>query len=74
MSDVVFDRMLLDHMETMAALSNDADRLRITETERDAIAWAANTLCVGWDDLKPKDKDRSRAAAATLESLLERIR
>jgi hypothetical protein len=72
-SDVVFDRMLFDHMETIAAIRHDADRLRITEAERDAIAWAANTLCVGWDDLKPKDKDRSRAAAATLESLLERI-
>jgi hypothetical protein len=74
MSDVVFDRMLYDHMEAMAALRSDADRLRITEAERDAIAWAANTLCVGWDDLKPKDKARSRAAAATLESLLERIK
>ena len=73
MSDVVFDRMLFDHMETIAALRHDADRLRITEAERDAIAWAANTLCVGWDDLKPKDKARSRASAATLASLLERI-
>jgi hypothetical protein len=73
MSDVVFDRMLFDHMETMAAIRNDADRLRITENEREAIAWAAKTLCVGWDDLKPKDKARSRAAASTLESLLERI-
>jgi len=73
MSDIVFDRMLLDHMEKMAALRNDADRLRITEAERDAIAWASQTLCVGWNDLKPKDKNRSRQAAATLKSLLERI-
>ena len=73
MSDVVFDRMLFDHMETMAAVQNDADRLRITEAERDAIAWASKTLCVGWHDLKPKDKDRSRTAAATLASLLQRI-
>jgi hypothetical protein len=73
MSDVVFDRMLFDHMETMAAVQNDADRLRITEAERDAIAWASKTLCVGWHDLKHKDKDRSRQAAATLKCLLERI-
>ena len=73
MSDVVFDRMLFDHMETIAALRHDAERIRITEAERDAIAWASKTLCVGWHDLKPKDKDRSRMAAATLESLLERI-
>jgi hypothetical protein len=73
MSDIVFDRMLLDHMEKMAALRNDADRLRITEAELDAIAWASQTLCVGWHDLKPKDKNRSRQAAATLKSLLERI-
>lgn len=73
MSDVVFDRMLFDHIEKMAALRNDAGRLRITEAERDAIAWASNTLCLGWHDLKPKDKDRSRQAAATLASLLERI-
>jgi hypothetical protein len=74
MSDIVFDRMLLDHMEKMAALRNDADRLRITAAELDAIEWASKTLCVGWHDLKPKDKDRSRQASATLKSLLERIR
>lgn len=73
MSDVVFDRMLLDHAEKMAAIRSEAEQLRITETERDAIAWASETLCVGWHDLKSRDKDRSRKAAATLAVLLERI-
>jgi hypothetical protein len=73
MSDVVFDRMLLDHAEKMAAIKSDADRFWITEAERDAIAWASETLCVGWHDLKPRDKDRSRKAAATLAFLLKRI-
>lgn len=73
MSDVVFDRMLFDHAEKMAAIKSEAERLRITVAERDAIAWASEVLCVGWHDLKPKDKDRSRKAAATLASLLERL-
>jgi hypothetical protein len=45
-----------------------------TDAELDAIRWAADTLCVGWNDLKPDDKDRSRNAVNTLRLLLERIR
>jgi hypothetical protein len=44
-----------------------------TDAELYAIRWAADTLCVGWDDLKPDDKDRSRKAADTLRRMLERI-
>ena len=44
-----------------------------TDVERDAIRWAADTLCVGWEDLKPGDKDRSRKAADTLRRMLERL-
>ena len=45
-----------------------------TDREFDAIRWAADTLCVGWNDLKPDDKDRSRKAVNTLRLLLERLR
>lgn len=45
----------------------------LTEDEKQAIAWASNTLCVGWGDLKPDDRDRSRQAAATLRGLLQRV-
>lgn len=45
----------------------------LTTEERDALEWASKTLCVGWHDLAPSDKQRSRDAAATLRSLLERI-
>jgi hypothetical protein len=43
------------------------------DAELGAIQWAADTLCVGWDDLKPDDKDRSRKAADTLRRMLERL-
>ncbi|NBW22462.1 MAG: hypothetical protein EBR82_82395, partial [Caulobacteraceae bacterium] len=46
----------------------------LTDAERYAIHWAADTLCVGWDDLKPDDRDRSRKAADTLRRLLERTK
>lgn len=45
----------------------------LADEERVAIAWASKTLCVGWHDLAPDDKQRTRDAAATLRSLLERI-
>ena len=45
-----------------------------TDAEMDAIRWAADALCVGWNDLKPDDKDRSRNAVNTLRLLLERLR
>jgi hypothetical protein len=44
-----------------------------TDAELDAIRWAADTLCVGWNDLKPDDKDRSRKAADTLRRMVARL-
>jgi hypothetical protein len=46
----------------------------LTDEERQAIQWAADTLCVGWNDLKPDGRDRSRTAADTLHRMLERLR
>ena len=43
------------------------------DAELDAIRWAADTLCVGWDDLKPDHKDRSRKAADTLRSMVAKL-
>jgi hypothetical protein len=45
----------------------------ITEDEMSAIAWAADTLCVGWSDLTPDDKDRSRKAADRLRYMVARV-
>lgn len=87
MSDVVYDRMMYDHLEQVAArqdeaaylrcqvqvLADDVERMRLTQAEREAIEWASKTLCVGWHDLAAKDKQRTRDAAATLQSLLGRI-
>lgn len=73
MSDIVFDNMMFDYLERQAERRYEVERLRITDAERDAIRWASQTLCVGWNDLRPQDRDRSRKAAATLKSLLERI-
>jgi len=44
-----------------------------TDCELDAIRWAADTLCVGWDDLKPDDKDQSRKVADTLRWMVARF-
>ena len=44
----------------------------LTDAEREAIQWAADTLCVGWADLKPDDRDRSRKAADALRRMLAR--
>jgi hypothetical protein len=44
-----------------------------TDAELDAICWAADTLCVGWDDLNADDKDRSRKAADTLRWMVARL-
>lgn len=46
----------------------------LTDAERSAIEWASKTLCVGWHDLAADDKQRTRDAAATLQSLLERMK
>lgn len=87
MSDVVSDRMIYDHLEQVAArqdeaaylrcqvqlLTDEVERLRFTNDERDALEWASKTLCVGWHDLAPEDKQRTRDAADTLRGLLERI-
>jgi len=54
-------------------LQEEIKRLRLTDAELDAIGWAADTLCVGWDDLKPDDKDRSRKAADTLRWMVARL-
>lgn len=51
----------------------EIQRLRLTQAELEAIAWASKTLCVGWHDLAPEDKQRTRDAAATLRGLLERM-
>lgn len=87
MSDVVSDRMMYDHLEQVAArqdetaylrcqvqlLTDEVERLRLSEEERDAIEWASKTLCVGWLDLAADDKQLTRDAAATLQGLLERL-
>jgi hypothetical protein len=54
-------------------LQAEIKRLRLTDAELDAIRWAADTLCVGWDDLKPDDKNRSRKAADTLRWMVARL-
>jgi len=54
-------------------LHEEIKRLSLTDAELDAIRWAADTLCVGWDDLKPDDKDRSRKAADTLRWMVARL-
>jgi len=84
MSDIA--NAIYSHLRTMAPhqlerltaiqLKEAADeiaRLRLTDAELDAIRWAADTLCVGWDDLKPDDKDRSRKAADTLRWMVARL-
>jgi len=60
-----------DLMDEAAA---EIDRLRLTDAEREAIQWASDTLCVGWGDLTPDDKDRCRTAADTLRRMLERAK
>jgi len=57
----------------MESAADEIERLRLTDAELDAIRWAADTLCVGWDDLKPDDKDRSRKAADTLRWMVARL-
>jgi len=88
MSDIVLDRMVFDHLEQQAARSDEAaylrtqvqlltdevNRLLLTSSERDAIQWAADTLCVGWHDLRPDDKAKSRSAVGALRELLARLR
>jgi hypothetical protein len=54
-------------------LQEEIKRLRLTDAELDAIRWAADTLCVGWDDLKADDKHRSRKAADTLRWMVARL-
>ena len=56
-----------------AWLQEEIKRLRLTCAELDAIRWAADTLCVGWDDLNPDDKDRSRKVADTLRWMVARF-
>ena len=45
----------------------------LSDEEFGAMQWAAYTLCVGWDDLKPDDRDRSRKAADTLRRMVARL-
>ena len=45
----------------------------LSDEEFVAMQWAVDTLCVGWDDLKPDDKDRSRKAADTLRRMVARL-
>ena len=54
-------------------LQEEIKRLRLTDEEREAIRWAADTLCVGWDALKADDKDRSRKAADALRWMISRL-
>lgn len=51
----------------------DRPAIVITDAEREAVEWASKTLCVGWHDLAPEDKQRTRDAADTIRGLLERI-
>lgn len=44
-----------------------------TDAELSAIQWAADTLCVGWNDLNPDDKDKSRKAADALRWMVARL-
>lgn len=63
-----------DGVATLCLLeaADEIERLRLTDEEREAIQWAADTLCVGWNDLKPDDRDRSRTATDTLRRMLEK--
>ena len=58
--------------ELLEKAAAEIARLRLTDAEREAVAWASKTLCVGWHDLAAGDKQRTRDAAATLRGLLER--
>jgi hypothetical protein len=68
MSDIVFDRMLLDYLEKkndqstrIAAMESEIARLRLTNEEREAVETA-----VRW--MEPYQQ-----VAATLRKLLERL-
>ena len=62
-----------DCTETERRQWSEIEDLRLTDEEREAVEWASKTLCVGWHDLAPDDKQRTRDAAATLQGLLERL-
>lgn len=83
MSDVVFDRMLFDHLNKVtdqtnriAALEDEIARLRITDAEREAIDTAEASLMRESTDMNAPQPVRKRlgAAAATLRGLLERTK
>lgn len=70
MSDVVFDRMLFDHLDKVtdqtsriAALEEEIARLRLTDEEREAITVACGD-----------SSQWGRTHVATLMRLLERTR
>ena len=70
MSDVVFDRMLFDHLDKVtdqtnriAALEEEIARLRLTDAEREAVEWFA----------RHSNHGMSMRRAATLRGLLERL-
>ncbi len=45
----------------------------LTDEEREAVEWGSKTLCIGWHDLTPDDKQRSRDSANKLRGLLARL-
>jgi hypothetical protein len=62
------------YKEVLVEAEEKMARMRLTDAEREAVEWASKTLCVGWHDLAPCDKERTRATAATLRGLLERLK
>ena len=68
-------RIMTDACERCWAAANPKaeSSTSLSDIELDAIRWAADTLCVGWDDLKPDDKDRSRKAADALRWMVARL-
>lgn len=80
MSDITFDGMVFDRLQQIgdqsqriADLEAEIARLRLTDSEREAVEWVSRTLCVGWHDLDASGKQQSRNASAALRGLLDRI-
>ena len=79
MSDVVFDRMLFDHLDKVtdqtnriAALEEEISRLRLTDAEREAVERACCSLG-GVVDMSAECTEWDADARLTLLSLLERL-
>ena len=82
MSDVVFDRMLFDHLDKVtdqtnriAALEDEIERLRLTDEERQAIERQADWMSMQAQQAGDiHSADLRSQEAATLRGLLERTK